>query len=451
MTDASAPLPVARAHVALLVDVESLLRATPAVEVATLAPALVRYAEGVGRVTLARAYGDFVAAATDPVGAAAALEAARIAPVLVTRGPAGEDRAHVRLAVDAMEARLAGGEPDAFVLATADERLLALVHFLRADGCEVLCVVPEGLACEGLQGACDVVVRVADVLAGAVGPACLPAGLTHDADDDDRAGDAAPPVAPPVAPSAPVVAAAARLSAYAPPAATVPPRAPFPRRAPYEAPRDRFGRPDFPRRDPAFRDAGRPRAFGPDRPFERGRFAGGRDDRGGFGPGRGDRTRGPAGPSGGRAGWSAFVQLMDALEQRLPFVGVRYLVQRVLGPHNVGVFEPHEKRDLLQRAQDEGIVEVFEVPNLEGKGDPVTACRLRRDHPAVTGQLGPGTKAPDPRPPRPARPAPRAEASRAPDEVESPGDGGPPSSSAEAPDLVDAAVPPPADGDERDV
>src|SRR5207244_2549740 len=92
--------------------------------------------------------------------------------------------------------------------------------------------------------------------------------------------------------------------------------------------------------------------------------------------------------------WAGFVKLIDELEHRLPFVGVRYLVNKVLGPRNCGIDDPRQKRDLINRAVDEGILEMYEVGNVEDRRDPVTACRLDRKNPLVVSVLGAETSTP---------------------------------------------------------
>ncbi len=81
--------------------------------------------------------------------------------------------------------------------------------------------------------------------------------------------------------------------------------------------------------------------------------------------------------------WTGFVRLIDELEERLPFVGVRYLVNKVLAPHNCALADPRLKRDLINEAVDQGIIELYTVENLQARLDPVTACRLDRENGAV--------------------------------------------------------------------
>ena len=382
-----------KAHVAVFVDFDSLARqastAGEAFDAGEVATAILRYAGGVGRTTVARGYADWSRRGDD----VKAVQAARLVPVLCPTGPAAEDRAPFRLAVDALAALYAGGEPDAFVLATADGRLLPLVHALRADGADVLLVMPASATADDLRAEADVTATLADVLGGAVGPASEPRTAT----EEEEA-----PVAAPVAPPAP------------PRFERVPARGGYD-----DAPRGSFDAParggdaparggdapargwDGPRRDPAAppprRSFDAPRRDYDAPPVRRGFESPPR--RAFDAPARGGPERGPRGydPESldTNYDWSGFVRLIDELEHRLPFVGVRYLVNKVLGPRNCGIDDPRRKRDLINRAVEEGLVSMFEVGNLEGRGDPVTACRLDRTSPAVVAVLGGATATPN--------------------------------------------------------
>ena len=81
------------------------------------------------------------------------------------------------------------------------------------------------------------------------------------------------------------------------------------------------------------------------------------------------------------------IVLMSELETHMPFVGMRWLKNKVLGPHNVGVSLPTDKQRLLNSAVDTGILETYRVDNRDGQGEPVTACRLMRENPQVAALL----------------------------------------------------------------
>lgn len=81
--------------------------------------------------------------------------------------------------------------------------------------------------------------------------------------------------------------------------------------------------------------------------------------------------------------WSRLVILLRDLEAKMPFVGMRWLKNKVIGPHNVGVHSLGDKQNLLNRAVDDGLVETYRVGNRDEAGDPVTACRLLRNNERV--------------------------------------------------------------------
>ncbi len=295
----------ARAHVALLVDFANLRQQLALAEGATdaapearaIARALVSYAGGVGRVGVARAYADW---SREPE-VSRQLNGTRLSPVLVPATEDGEDRSHIRLAVDAMEILYNGDDPDAFVLVSSDASLVPLVQALRADGSEVIVVAAGSTPIEELRAEADHFAVLEDVLGGAVGDALVlrpvrdrgERGSREDLKPMGQAGEGKKPALPPL-----------------------------------------LNESNFENYD-----------------------------------------------------WSGFVELIDELEQRLPFVGVRYLVNKVLGPHNCGIQDPRIKRDLINEAVDEGLIEMYTVGNVNERTDPVTACRLDRHNDVVLGYL----------------------------------------------------------------
>ncbi len=311
-------MPDPRAHVALLVDFANLRQqinqpedegdATPTGR--DIARSLVQFGDAFGRVGLARAYADW---SRDP-DVARQLNGTRLAPVLVPATQDGEDRSHIQLTVDAMEALFNGDEPDAFIVVSSDPSLVPLVQAIRSDGSEVIVVAADTALAEEMSAEADQFFSVEDVLDGKRG-------------------------------------------------ASVTPR--------------------------AFRTE---RNGGTSRPQSAGRAARGR---------REERDRGARDfsqsllrePDFEDYDWTRFVRLIDELEQRLPFVGVRYLVNKVLGPHNCGIEDPRIKRDLINQAVDEGLIEMYAVGNVNDRTDPVTACRLDRENEIVVEVLGPGTRA----------------------------------------------------------
>jgi hypothetical protein len=258
-------------------------------------------------VSISRAYADW---SREP-DLARSLSATRLVPVLVPATQDGEDRSHIRLVVDAMEALYNGDEPDAFVIVSGDPSLVPMVRALRADGSEVVVVAYEAGMAEEMKSEADRFTSFEAVLAGAKGEAVEPR-FTH----EERA-------------ERPERAASARTNGE--------------RRA-----EERPSRREWPRwsgpllTEPDFADYD----------------------------------------------WSRFVRLIDELEERLPFVGVRYLVNKVLAPHNCGIDDPRLKRDLINEAVDQGLIEMYTVGNVQDRTDPVTACRLDRHNETVSLILG---------------------------------------------------------------
>jgi len=85
--------------------------------------------------------------------------------------------------------------------------------------------------------------------------------------------------------------------------------------------------------------------------------------------------------------WQPFVRLLDSLEANLEFVGLNYLIRRVLDRTNCGYTELRRRQDIINFAQNSAIIEVYQVGNKDEGGDPVSACRLLRDHPVVARAL----------------------------------------------------------------
>ena len=308
-----------RADVALLVDFTDLRNSLcpEAREGSTDAPAehpsatevarhLVRFASQVGRVALARAYADW-SRCSDLCGEIATYN---LEPVLVPGTADGEDRSHVRLVVDALEALYTGDEPDAFVLVTGDATLLPLVQKLRADGSEVVILGPSHAVPQELRNSADRYYALEDVLDGVEATPARPRTWRIGRTGSAAQGDGE---------------ARARTGGNGAEPRRERPQHPTPVRSETE----------FDTYD-----------------------------------------------------WEPFIRLIDELEHRLPFVGVRYLVNKVLGGHNCGVEDPRLKRDLINRAVDEEMIEMYPVANLGDRADPVTACRLNRISVQIVSILG---------------------------------------------------------------
>lgn len=284
-----------------------------------VARSLVAYADSLGRLGASRAYADW----SRVPKLARQFNGTGLTPVLVPATEQGDDRSHIRLAVDAMDCVMGADHPDALVLVSNDATLVPLVESVRSRGCEVYIVGGEGAGADELKEEADAFIPLLAVLDGERGSAVRPRPIT-------------------------VHERAPRSDA---------------------APRGNAAGSGGPR-------GGQRASQGPQREV--------RDDR------RERSYQGPliTEPDFHDYEWDAFVRLIDELEQRLPFVGVRYLVNKVLAPHNCGVADPRLKRDLINEAVDEGIIEMYSVGNVDDRTDPVTACRLDRHNDIVVEVLG---------------------------------------------------------------
>ena len=106
-----------------------------------------------------------------------------------------------------------------------------------------------------------------------------------------------------------------------------------------------------------------------------------------FTPARGNGAPAPAPFDPKTYDWSKFIRLMAELEGRLAFVGLKYLNQKVLNRHNCGFDDRGRRQDLINFSIDDGVLETYSVDNIGDNADPVSACRLNRDHPIVKANL----------------------------------------------------------------
>lgn len=88
-----------------------------------------------------------------------------------------------------------------------------------------------------------------------------------------------------------------------------------------------------------------------------------------------------------RYNWDKFVGLIDDLEKKLPFIGVKYLATKVLGTRNCGYGHPSHRRDIIRQAREMGIITVTATENVGGKADPVSTCKLNRENEIVVKAL----------------------------------------------------------------
>jgi NYN domain len=86
--------------------------------------------------------------------------------------------------------------------------------------------------------------------------------------------------------------------------------------------------------------------------------------------------------------WTKFLRLVDELEGSLSFVGLKYLHHKVLNRKNCGFDDRGRRQILITHAIDVGILQVYQIDNIESAGDPVSACRLNRENEVVLRVCG---------------------------------------------------------------
>ena len=326
------------------------------------------FASGAGRIGIAQAYADW---SLDPE-ASKELVGTGIAPVLVPATTDGEDRSHIRLTIDAMRSLFEGDEPDAFVLVSGEPTLVPLMQILRAEGCEVIVVAPDVSSSDARSE--EETEPGVDAEHGPFVELASESDQFFSMREVFEGKELDPVVLRPAR-------AATRVQAAQSAGVTPPPS--LDRGVRFASPGSRAtgGRVGYSARDRGSAN----------------RYAGGN----GYGDDHRGRDRysrragyaseaffdGTPDPEFTNYLWGPFVRLIDELEERLPFVGVRYLVNKVLGPHNCGIDDPRQKRNLINQAVDEGIIEMYSVGNVDDRLDPVTACRLDRRNTTVEDAL----------------------------------------------------------------
>lgn len=78
-----------------------------------------------------------------------------------------------------------------------------------------------------------------------------------------------------------------------------------------------------------------------------------------------------------------FVRLLLTSEQKMPFVGVRYFINKVMWRLGPSYSDPTLSQEIFQAARDRGLVEMKKQDNVNASALPVSACRANRSHELV--------------------------------------------------------------------
>ena len=78
--------------------------------------------------------------------------------------------------------------------------------------------------------------------------------------------------------------------------------------------------------------------------------------------------------------WENFVVLMNSLENKLPYIGIRYLMKRAMNYENVGLNSYQAREELINYAEDNNIITIYDV-NKDGYSDEtIRACKLNPEN-----------------------------------------------------------------------
>jgi hypothetical protein len=81
--------------------------------------------------------------------------------------------------------------------------------------------------------------------------------------------------------------------------------------------------------------------------------------------------------------FEGFIKLLLTSEQKMPFVGVKYFINKVMWRLGPGYADPTLSQEVFQAAREKGIVEMQKQDNVNPNAMPVSACRVNRSHELV--------------------------------------------------------------------
>ncbi len=84
--------------------------------------------------------------------------------------------------------------------------------------------------------------------------------------------------------------------------------------------------------------------------------------------------------------FSEFIQLMVASEDKMPFVGVRFFINKVMW--RLGNTDPQICQEIFHQAEELGVIELYKSTNINEGSPDVSACKLDRENQTVRAALG---------------------------------------------------------------
>lgn len=84
--------------------------------------------------------------------------------------------------------------------------------------------------------------------------------------------------------------------------------------------------------------------------------------------------------------FTQFIEVLNTSEQKMQFVAVSFFIRKVMWRLSSS-YTDLQKQMIFNKAQEEGIIELFERDNIDKDAPPVSACKLNREHPLVVSVL----------------------------------------------------------------
>jgi len=83
--------------------------------------------------------------------------------------------------------------------------------------------------------------------------------------------------------------------------------------------------------------------------------------------------------------FSKFIELLEASEEKMPFVGVRFFINKVMW--RLGDVDQQACQEIFHQAEEHGIIELYKSANINTDSPEVSACKLNRENATVRAAL----------------------------------------------------------------
>jgi uncharacterized LabA/DUF88 family protein len=83
------------------------------------------------------------------------------------------------------------------------------------------------------------------------------------------------------------------------------------------------------------------------------------------------------------ARWAKFVNILDSVESKLPFVAFSYFNKDIMLAYNIGGQTQDDRYAYIESARESGIISIEEIDNPARPGKKMSVIKLNRDNPVV--------------------------------------------------------------------